>query len=56
MYAWLRQKAKDIFKLYDIQDLKVGGYCGCCGDYMPKAIVENSNEWSLCKKCKASYV
>jgi len=47
----LREWIKRHFGLYDISDLRVGGNCGCCGDWMPVAIVEKEWRWSLCEKC-----
>jgi len=42
---------KDVFGLYDISDLKVGGDCGCCGHWVPLAIVAKGCGWTLCDKC-----
>jgi len=46
-----RNLIKRKFDLYDIEDLKIGGNCGLCGDWMPKEIVPKYFQWSLCNKC-----
>ncbi len=50
----IKNLIKRIFNLYDIEDLKVGANCGCCGQWMPQEIVPKVWAWSLChdkKKC-----
>jgi hypothetical protein len=41
----LREKIKKIFNLYDINDLVIGGHCGCCGNYIPDEIFEKNFSW-----------
>jgi hypothetical protein len=48
----LREKIKKIFNLYDINDLVIGGHCGCCGNYIPDEIFEKNFSWGICKKCR----
>ena len=48
---WFRKKAKTVFGLYDIDDLKIGGNCGCCGKWMPDEIFDKNWSWGLCEKC-----
>jgi hypothetical protein len=47
----IRNLIKKIFKLYDIEDLEVGGRCGCCGSWMGDAIVPKAWNWDLCERC-----
>ena len=49
---WLRRKIKNIFGLYDIKDLKKGGNCGLCGEWLPNEIFDKDWPWGLCEKCK----
>ena len=49
---WLRNWIKRRLDLYDIEDLQVGGRCGCCGHWVDKVIVEKVWAWTLCDKCK----
>ena len=42
---------KRTFDLYDIEDLKIGGNCGCCGSWISNKIVIADWPWSLCDKC-----
>ena len=46
-----RNWIKNHFDLYDMEDLEVGGHCGCCGAWMPKEIVPKWWGWSICDKC-----
>ena len=48
----MRNWIKRLFKLYDINDLIVGGHCGCCGKWIPDEIFWKSWPWGLCKKCR----
>ena len=48
---WLRNKIKIVFGLYDINDLQIGGHCGCCGEYMAKEIFCRKWSWGLCQNC-----
>ena len=50
LIRWLKRK----YKLYDYNELTVGGHCGCCGKWVDKAIVEKGWEWTLCESdcCK----
>ena len=43
-----RKYVKRWFGLYDIEDLTVGGHCGCCGRWLPNEIVDKFFKWSLC--------
>lgn len=52
--TWVRNKLKDIFTLYDIEDLQIGGHCGCCGKQIPDKIFEKIWSWGVCKECKES--
>lgn len=36
---------------YNINDLQTGGWCGCCGKWLPNAIVLKYWEWDLCDSC-----
>jgi len=47
----LRKIVKTVFGLYDIEDLTVGGNCGCCGKWIPNEIFEKNNNWGLCDEC-----
>ncbi len=47
----VRRWIKKIFSLYDVNDLVIGGHCGCCGARIPDQIFERWWRWGLCKKC-----
>ena len=49
---WLKKK----FDLYDIEDLQIGGHCGCCGAWISDEIFPNNwwDSWGLCKNCRHS--
>lgn len=49
--SWIRRKAKRFFHLFDLEDMVVGGNCGCCGASMPDEILLKSWRWGLCQKC-----
>jgi len=51
MKNWIRNKFKKWFDLYDIEDLQIGGNCGCCGKWINDEILEKCWSWSLCTKC-----
>lgn len=51
--AWLRVWIKRKFDLYDIEDLVIGGNCGCCGKRIPNEIFEEFFSWGLCEECIA---
>ena len=38
--------------LVNMNDLTIGGNCGCCGCWVDKAIVTKDWCWTLCKKCE----
>jgi len=44
---WIKNK----FSLYDIQDLVIGGHCGCCGEWIDKVIVDEDWQWGICENC-----
>lgn len=48
MKQWIRNWIKRKFRLYDIDDLQCGGWCGCCGMWLPNEIVEKDFPWTLC--------
>lgn len=50
LIIWSRQKIKTLFNLYDIEDLRIGGCCGCCGKWIPDKIFDKNWPWCLCKK------
>jgi hypothetical protein len=37
---------------YRIDDLDIGGHCGCCGIWIPDIITEKTWRVGLCKKCR----
>jgi len=47
----IRKWIKEYFGLYDIDDLKIGGHCGCCGNWIPNEIFNKYSAWGLCSKC-----
>ena len=47
----IRKWIKEKFGLYDIDDLKIGGHCGCCGAWIPNEILPKDWAWGLCEKC-----
>ena len=52
MMKFIRRWVKRKFNLYDIDDLQIGGHCGCCGIWISNVIVEKGNWWTLCNNCK----
>lgn len=46
-----REWIKRHFGLYDIEDLQIGGHCGCCGKWIPDKILPKLWAVELCKKC-----
>ena len=48
----IRKRIKQFFGLHDIEDLVIGGNCGCCGELMPNEIFEKNCSWGVCKECK----
>jgi len=47
----IRKWIKEYFELYDIEDLKIGGHCGCCGKWIPTKIFDKHSAWGLCTLC-----
>jgi hypothetical protein len=47
----IRNWIKKYFQLYDIEDLTIGGNCGCCGEWIPDKIYPKDYSWDICKKC-----
>ena len=47
----IRNWIKRIFDLYDIEDLIIGGNCGCCGAWIPDKILPADWSWGICEKC-----
>ena len=49
----LRNWIKNKFDLYDIEDLSIGGHCGCCGDWIKDRIIPITllGAISLCEIC-----
>lgn len=47
----IRDRIKRLLDLHDIEDLAVGGHCGCCGRWVPDKIFEKAWPWGLCRKC-----
>ncbi len=47
----IRRWVKQHFGLYDLEDLVVGGHCGCCGTWMVGEILPRYWPWGLCRKC-----
>ena len=48
----IRKQIKKYFDLYDIDDLIIGGHCGCCGKWVPDIIAPKLFPWGLCEKCQ----
>ena len=44
------------YGFYRIEDLKIGGNCGLCGEWVSKAIVPIDWPWCICEKCKEDCV
>jgi len=36
---------------YRLNDLKVGGHCGLCGDWIPDQVFAKYWRWGICDKC-----
>jgi len=47
----IRDWIKNKFDVYDIEDLRIGGNCGCCGAWVENKIVTKDWPWTLCSKC-----
>ena len=47
----IRNFIKRFFDLYDLEDLQIGGHCGCCGNWIPNIILPKEWPWDLCKIC-----
>ena len=47
----MRNWVKKFFGLYDIDDLIIGGHCGCCGKWIPNQIFEKIWSWGFCQEC-----
>lgn len=54
MRTKIREWVKRIFDLYDIEDLTIGGHCGCCGEWIADEIFEKEWPWGLCQGCISS--
>ena len=54
LMKWLRAWIKRKFHLYDIEELQAGGWCGCCGKWLPDVIVPEWWPYSLCSDWKTS--
>ena len=46
----IRNWIKVAFNLYDIEDLQIGGHCGCCGKWIPDEIFEKVWAIGLCNE------
>ena len=55
MITKIRNWVKSWLGLYDVEDLKIGGHCGCCGVWIPDQIFPKDWSWGLCKKCIVTY-
>ena len=58
MKAWWRRVVWNQFwKLDLIEDLQIGGHCGCCGKWVPDVITDRHvpgdifGGWTICKEC-----
>ena len=47
----IKKWVKKWFNLYSVEDLRVGGHCGCCGEWIEKEIVPKIWPYSICEKC-----
>jgi hypothetical protein len=47
----IRDRIKKLFDLHNIEDLVVGGHCGCCGRWVLDKVFEKSWPWGLCQEC-----
>jgi hypothetical protein len=47
----IRNWIKKIFELYDVDDLVIGGHCGCCGAWIGDEIFDKRWRWGLCSDC-----
>lgn len=51
MRHWLRKWMKKKFGLHDISDLRIGGHCGYCGEWVANVIVEKVWAVTVCHTC-----
>jgi hypothetical protein len=48
MKKWLKEWAKNHFALFELEELQTGGWCGCCGAWLPDIIVPKWWPYSIC--------
>lgn len=48
----IRNWIKKFFDLYDYDDLRIGGHCGCCGKWVQNCIVPKDWAITICDECK----
>jgi len=48
----IRNFIKKYFLLYDLEDLRIGGHCGCCGRWVKDVIVPEDWAITICSKCR----
>jgi len=41
---------------YQINELAIGGHCGCCGRAMPREIFPKFWRWGICESCLGCYI
>jgi len=46
-----RDWIKKHFQLYDVDDLMIGGNCGCCGKWVKNNITPKDWPITLCEEC-----
>jgi len=47
--SWI--KAHRRVDTYRIDELQIGGNCGCCGHWIPNEIFPKEWSWGLCQNC-----
>ena len=47
----MRKLIKKLFKVYNIDDLVIGGHCGLCGKWIDNQIFSKYPRVGICPKC-----
>lgn len=48
---WIPKWIRELIVQVVLEELTVGGHCGCCGKWIAEHIVEVAWPWSVCDDC-----
>jgi len=48
---WIRRLLRDFIINTVLDEVEVGGHCGCCGNWIPDKLVWASWPWTICDEC-----